>query len=112
MSNFSPKLQDATDEQLLNMINELDFRVVPLASDELTRRSIEKLNQTMKKMDKTSEKYAQAMMNLTFVALFLTLMQILVALVIPNDANFYVKFTTFIIVIIGILIFLKKLLKT
>jgi len=36
MSNFSPKLQDATDKQLMNMVNELDFRVVPLAFDELT----------------------------------------------------------------------------
>ena len=112
MSNFSPKLQDATDEQLMNMINELDFRAVPLASDELTRRSIEKLNQTMEKMDKTSEKYSLAMMNLAFITLFLTLVQILVALVIPNDAKLYIKFAAFIIVIMGIFILSKRLLKT
>lgn len=58
MSNFSPKLQDATDEQLMHMVNELDFRVVPLASNELTRRTIRKLEKTIEIFNSQSLKKA------------------------------------------------------
>lgn len=44
MSNFSQKLEDATNEELMHWINEFDFRVVPLASDELTRQMENKGN--------------------------------------------------------------------
>jgi len=65
MSNFSPKLEDATDEQLIDMINELDFRVVPLASDELTRRSVKKLHQTTQIFNEQSAEQTEKMIRLT-----------------------------------------------
>lgn len=65
MSNFSPKLQDATDEQLMNMVNELDFRVVPLASDELTRRTIRKLEKTIEVFNNQSSKQTEKLVKLT-----------------------------------------------
>lgn len=65
MSNFSPKLEDATDEQLRYMINELDFRVVPLASDELTRRSVEKLGKTITSFNSQSSSQTKKMVLLT-----------------------------------------------
>jgi len=65
MSNFSPKLEDATDEQLMHMVNELDFRVVPLASDELTRRTINKLEKTITVFNKQSSKQTDQLVQLT-----------------------------------------------
>jgi len=59
MSNFSPKLEDASEKELRYMVNELDFRVVPLASDELTRRYIEDLNKTVKENVKQTKKFAE-----------------------------------------------------
>lgn len=47
MSNFSPKLEDATDEQLMHMVNELSPTFTVLASDELTRRTVGKLEKTI-----------------------------------------------------------------
>ncbi len=111
MSNFAPKLQDATEDQLMYMVNELDFRVVPLASDELTRRSIKKLDQSIRDMDKSSSKYSQVMMNLSWVMLFVAVIQILIALVIPSDAKLYIKFITFIIIVIALIFFAGKMLK-
>ncbi len=111
MSNFSPKLQDATDGELMHMVNELDFRAVPLASDELTRRSIKDLTKAIEKMDRSSSKYSQAMMNLTWLMLYIALIQILITLVIPNNAKLYIKFVASIIIIIGLIIFAKRLLK-
>ena len=66
MSNFSPKLQDATDEQLMHMVNELDFRVVPLASDELTRRTIRKLEKTIEVFNSQSSKQTEKLVKLTW----------------------------------------------
>lgn len=76
MSNFSPKLQDATDEQLMNMVNELDFRVVPLASDELTRRSLKKLIEIIGKFNDQSSKQTERMINLTWWIVILTIVTV------------------------------------
>ena len=76
MSNFSPKLEDATDEELMNMINELDFRVVPLASDELTRRTIKRLRETIETFNKQSWKQTQKMIQLTRYIVGLTIVMI------------------------------------
>ncbi len=46
MSNFAKKLEDASEDELKSWINNLDFRVVPLASDELTRRALNKLKKS------------------------------------------------------------------
>lgn len=58
MSNFAKKLEDATEEDLKNWINELDFRVVPLASDELTRRNLKKLQKAIKENTKKMADFA------------------------------------------------------
>ena len=76
MSNFSPKLENATDEELMNMINELDFRVVPLASDELTRRTIRRLRETIETFNKQSSKQTQKMIQLTRYIVGLTIVMI------------------------------------
>ena len=76
MSNFSPKLEDATDEQLMYMINELDFHVVPLASDELTRRTIRKLIKTIEVFNKYSSRQTQRMIWLTRVIVGLTIVMV------------------------------------
>ena len=76
MSNFSPKLEDATDEELMNMINELDFRVVPLSSDELTRRTIKRLRETIETFNKQSWKQTQKMIQLTRYIVGLTIVMI------------------------------------
>jgi hypothetical protein len=76
MSNFSPKLEDATDEQLMHMVNELDFRVVPLASDELTRRSVKKLHETIEKLNEQSSRQTDKMIKLTWWIVGLTVVMV------------------------------------
>lgn len=76
MSNFSPKLQDATDEQLMHMVNELDFRVVPLASDELTRRTIKKLEATIEAFNNQSSKQTGKLVKLTWWIVGLTIVMV------------------------------------
>lgn len=75
MSNFSPKLQEATEEELMYMVNELDFRVVPLASDELTRRTIRKFESTIKKEIRTNEKLSHIFKILAFVQIIIAILQ-------------------------------------
>jgi len=77
MSNFSPKLQDATDEQLMHMVNELDFCVVPLASDELTRRTIRKLKKTIEVFNSQSSKQTEKLVKLTWWIVGLTIIMAL-----------------------------------
>jgi len=77
MSNFSPKLQDATDEQLMHMVNELDFRVVPLASDELTTRTIRKLKKTIEVFNSQSSKQTEKLVKLTWWIVGLTIIMAL-----------------------------------
>lgn len=76
MSNFSPKLENATDEQLMHMVNELDFRVVPLASDELTRRTIRKLEETIQVFNKQSSKQTKTLIKLTWVIIGLIVVMV------------------------------------
>lgn len=77
MSNFSPKLEDATNEQLMHMVNELDFRVVPLASDELTRRSVQKLQETIQTLSNQSSRQTEKMIRLTWWIVGLTVVMVL-----------------------------------
>lgn len=51
MSNFSPKLEDATDEQLKNGLDIHAPQYAILESDELTRRSLNELQRTIKLMN-------------------------------------------------------------
>ncbi len=77
MSNFFPKLEDDTDEHLRYMVNELDFRVVPLASDELTRRTINKLEKTIAVFNKQSSKQTEKLVRLTWWVVALTIVMVI-----------------------------------
>jgi len=81
MSNFSPKLEDATNEQLKLWINEYDFRVVPLASDELTRRALKGLQRTMQVFNEQSSKQTQKMIRLTWGIVGLTIAMLVVLVI-------------------------------
>jgi hypothetical protein len=77
MSNFSPKLEDATDEELKHWINEYDFRIVPLASDELTRRHLKGLRKSIRLFNKRSSEQTEKMIKLTRWIVGLTIFMIL-----------------------------------
>ena len=90
MSNFFPKLEDDTDEHLRYMVSELDFRVVPLASDELTRRTINKLEKTIVVFNKQSSKQTDKLVKLTWWIVSLTI-ALLVGLVIQIILALWIK---------------------
>ncbi len=77
MSNFSPKLEDATDKELMHIVNELDFRVVPLASDELTRRTVKTLEKTISSFNDQSSKQTEKIIKLTWWIVGLTVVMVL-----------------------------------
>lgn len=76
MSNFAPKLQEATDVELMHMVNELDFRVVPLASDELTRRTVRTLQETIEEMKKQASQQTDKLIRLTWWIVGLTIVMV------------------------------------
>lgn len=76
MPNFSPKLEDATEEQLKHWTNEGNFQVVPLASDELTRRTVKKSEETIKRFNKKSSGQTQKMIWLTWTIVGLTIVMV------------------------------------
>jgi len=57
MTNFSPKLEDHSDEQLKGNVNSYQPNFASLSSDELTRRSLEKLRMTMVDLDHSNKKF-------------------------------------------------------
>lgn len=65
MSNFGKDLGKASDEELYNWVNQLDFRVVPLASDELTRRALKKTRDATKSFNKKSSEQTEKVIFLT-----------------------------------------------
>jgi len=77
MSNFSPKLEETTDEQLYYWINEGSHDVVILASDELTRRRIKQLGEAIEVFNKQSSKQTQKMIRLTRYIVGLTIIMII-----------------------------------
>ena len=79
MKNFSKDVQDATNEELLDWVNHLDFRVVHLASDELTRRRIKSLNEAIDKGTTQANKSSQIAEKLTMAMFLLAIVQLLVA---------------------------------
>ena len=70
--NFSPKLEDSTDEQLLAHINNLLPAYGVLASDELTRRMLSKLQTSLDRSSDSSEKLARANYRLQIFVAVLT----------------------------------------
>ncbi len=77
MSNFSPKLQDATDNQLMYMVNELNPTFAALASDELTRRTFNKLQETIKVFNDQSFKQTERLVRLTWWIVGLTVVLVI-----------------------------------
>ncbi len=76
MANFAKKLEEATEKELYSWVNELDFNVVPLASDELTRRVLNKLRETIQVFNEQSSKQTQKMIRLTRRIFILTVVMI------------------------------------
>jgi hypothetical protein len=63
MRNFEKDLQDATREELLNWINRFDVNVVKLASDELTRRYLKDLEESIKENNRNLESFKSETLN-------------------------------------------------
>lgn len=87
MSNFHPRLEDATDKELMVMINELSPQFTILASDELTRRKLIKLQETITTFNNESSKQTNKMIvlawwvvGLTIAMLFGLIIQIIISL--------------------------------
>ncbi|MEK7464082.1 MAG: hypothetical protein AAB610_03115 [Patescibacteria group bacterium] len=80
MKKFSKNVEDATEKELLSWVNQLDYRVVHLASDELTRRSIRRLNESIDKQTLQVEKSSEVEKKFTIALFLLSVVQLLVAL--------------------------------
>ncbi len=92
MINFSPKLQDATEKELMNIVNESDPTHASLASDELTRRSIKQLNETIireveqsKKTSETTEVLSRAMYLFAVVQILISIFQFILSFAYTNN---------------------------
>jgi len=76
MGNSTLKLQDATDEQLMDMVNRLGPSIVssaPLASDELTRRAMKRLEKAIEDFNKQSSEQTRRLIKLTWWIVALTI---------------------------------------
>jgi hypothetical protein len=80
MSNFHPKIQDSTKEQLLHIINESSPIFGPLASDELTRRAIKELNESIDKGTLQAKESSDRTEKFTIAMFLLAIVQLLVAI--------------------------------
>lgn len=65
MRNFEKNLEYATEVELYKWVNESDFRVVHLASDELTRRTLKQMRETMTVFNESSSKQTEKIIYLT-----------------------------------------------
>lgn len=77
MTNFEKKLEEASKEELYSWVNRLDFRVVPLASDELTRRSLNKLQETIENFNRKSSEQTDKMIKLNNMIVVLTMVMLI-----------------------------------
>lgn len=74
-------------------------------------KSIDSLNDSVKKMDKSSERNSKVMFDLTLVMLFVAVMQILIFLILPENSSYYIKITCTVIFLFATIFLLLKLLK-
>ena len=72
MTNFSPKLEDSKDDQLWQLINQSNPHYGSLASDELTRRALNGLQETIKNFNELSSKQTDKLVSLTWWIVGLT----------------------------------------
>ena len=77
MSNFSPKIEDQTEEQLRYSTNEHNPHYASLSSDELTRRALDKLQETIKIFNEQSSKQTEKMIRLTWWIVVLTVVMVI-----------------------------------
>lgn len=75
MSNFSPKIEDSTEKELLKHINELPPIFGSIASDELTRRTIKDFKKTIKEEIKASKRLSKILLTVAFIQIIITLFQ-------------------------------------
>ena len=115
LKNFAKNVEDATDEELLLWVNTLDFRVVHLASDELTRRSIKRLNESIdkgtiqaNKSSEVSERFTAALFLLAVVQLFVALAQFLLSFAYSDNIQEKVLGVFMIIASIVILVYFSS----
>ncbi len=99
MSNFSTKLEDASEGELKHWVNEGDFHIVPVASEELTRRSLERLQKTIESSDKNTLRYSRRLIDLTVLLFFVMLVQVFIS-VIAIPQNWLIK-----ILLLGIILY-------
>jgi len=76
MVNFSPKLEDAKNDQLRDWINNHQPNFGKLSSDELTRRTIVKLEETIKKFNVRTSKQTEKLIQLTWGIIGLTIVMV------------------------------------
>ncbi len=76
MSNFFPKTEDSTEDQLNFIINERDARYGALASNELLKRAVNKLQETIKTFNEQSSKQTEKMIKLTWWIVGLTIVMV------------------------------------
>ena len=77
MTNFGKKLKEVNDEELESGVNEHDPRFGVLESNELIKRSINKLEMTIETFNKQSSKQTSRMIFLTWVIVGLTVAMLL-----------------------------------
>ena len=77
MANFAKNVEEASEKELYSWVNQLDFRVVPLASDELTRRSLNRLRETIETFNEQSSKQTDKLVRLTWWIVGLTVVMVI-----------------------------------
>lgn len=77
MTNFSKKLKEINDEDLENGVNQHDPRFAALESNELIKRSVNKLEKTIENFNEESSKQTSKMIYLTWVIVGLTIAMLL-----------------------------------
>jgi hypothetical protein len=71
--NFSPKLKNSSYDKLEHLINETSPDIASLASDELTRRSLNNLRENIKIFNEQSSKQTEKLVVLTWWIVILTI---------------------------------------
>ena len=77
MVNFSPRIEKATEEELYEMINNVSGVYGSMPSNELVKRSILKLEQTLSEFNSEASKQTKKMINLTWLIALLTVVMVI-----------------------------------
>ena len=77
MQNFATKIEDSTEEQLKHSINEHNPHFASLSSDELTRRSLDKLQKSFTDFDKSTSKFSTILGVFALIQIFIAGLQLI-----------------------------------